>query len=42
VHHIPQVPRRYGWFVGWFYGIALLLTVASVGTDDAEKPAALR
>ena len=22
----------YGWFVGWFYGIALLVTVASVDT----------
>src|SRR6267154_2178417 len=26
------VGRRYGWFVGWFYGIALLVTVASVDT----------
>ncbi len=25
-----NVGRRYGWFVGWFYGIALLVTVASV------------
>ncbi len=27
-----SVGRRYGWFVGWFYGIALLVTVASVDT----------
>jgi amino acid transporter len=26
------VGRGYGWFVGWFYGIALLVTVASVDT----------
>ena len=25
-----NVGRRYGWFVGWFYGVALLVTVASV------------
>ena len=25
------VGRRYGWFVGWFYGIALLVTVAVGG-----------
>src|SRR3954449_8451841 len=25
-----SVGPRYGWFVGWFYGIALLVTVASV------------
>ena len=24
------VGRRFGWFVGWFYGIALLVTVAAV------------
>src|SRR5690349_15224921 len=24
------VGRKFGWFVGWFYGIALLVTVASV------------
>jgi amino acid transporter len=24
--------RNFGWFVGWFYGIALLVTVASVDT----------
>jgi amino acid transporter len=27
-----NVGRRYGWFVGWFYGMALLVTVASVDT----------
>ena len=27
-----SVGRRFGWFVGWFYGIALLVTVASVDT----------
>src|SRR5215475_13486151 len=27
-----SVGSRYGWFVGWFYGIALLITVASVDT----------
>src|SRR6478736_3783911 len=26
------VGRKFGWFVGWFYGIALLVTVASVDT----------
>ncbi len=30
------VGRRFGWFVGWFYGIALLVTVASV--DVAVVP----
>ena len=25
-----SVGRRFGWFVGWFYGIALLVTVAAV------------
>src|SRR5215831_11552470 len=25
-----NVGPRYGWFVGWFYGVALLVTVASV------------
>jgi Amino acid transporters len=25
------VGRRFGWFVGWFYGIALLVTVAVGG-----------
>ena len=27
-----SVGRKYGWFVGWFYGIALLVTVAAVDT----------
>src|SRR5215471_16361935 len=27
-----NVGPKYGWFVGWFYGIALLVTVASVDT----------
>ena len=27
-----NVGAGYGWFVGWFYGIALLVTVASVDT----------
>jgi amino acid transporter len=27
-----SVGPKYGWFVGWFYGIALLVTVASVDT----------
>src|SRR5438128_5109694 len=27
-----SVGAAYGWFVGWFYGIALLVTVASVDT----------
>jgi amino acid transporter len=27
-----NVGRTYGWFVGWFYGLALLITVASVDT----------
>jgi amino acid transporter len=27
-----NVGAGYGWFVGWFYGIALLITVASVDT----------
>jgi amino acid transporter len=27
-----SVGARYGWFVGWFYGIALLITVAAVDT----------
>jgi len=27
-----NVGRKYGWFVGWFYGVALLVTVASVDT----------
>jgi amino acid transporter len=27
-----NVGRTFGWFVGWFYGVALLVTVASVDT----------
>src|SRR5215470_10422228 len=27
-----NVGRKFGWFVGWFYGIALLVSVASVDT----------
>jgi amino acid transporter len=27
-----NVGPKYGWFVGWFYGVALLITVASVDT----------
>ncbi len=36
-----NVGRRYGWFVGWFYGIALLVTVASVDTGVVGYFAAL-
>lgn len=36
-----NVGRRYGWFVGWFYGIALLVTVASVDTGVVAYVAAL-
>jgi len=35
------VGRRYGWFVGWFYGIALLVTVASVDTGIVSYVTAL-
>ena len=35
------VGRRFGWFVGWFYGIALLVTVASVDTGVVTYVAAL-
>jgi amino acid transporter len=31
----------FGWFVGWFYGIALLVTVASVDTGAVTYAAAL-
>src|SRR5512132_688033 len=27
-----SVGPRYGWFVGWFYGLALLITVAAVAS----------
>ncbi len=36
-----NVGRRYGWFVGWFYGVALLVTVASVDTGVVAYVAAL-
>src|ERR1700728_2183886 len=36
-----NVGRRYGWFVGWFYGIALLVTVASVDTGVVVSFSAL-
>jgi amino acid transporter len=35
------VGRRFGWFVGWFYGIALLVTVASVDTGAVTYVVAL-
>src|SRR3954453_11493383 len=36
-----SVGPGYGWFVGWFYGIALLVTVASVDTGAVTYVAAL-
>ena len=36
-----SVGSAYGWFVGWFYGIALLITVASVDTGVVTYVAAL-
>src|SRR3954454_6183724 len=36
-----SVGAGYGWFVGWFYGIALLVTVASVDTGAVTYVAAL-
>jgi amino acid transporter len=36
-----SVGPRYGWFVGWFYGFALLITVASVDTGVVGYVAAL-
>src|ERR1700744_5662232 len=36
-----SVGPRYGWLVGWFYGIALLVTVASVDTGVVAYVAAL-
>jgi amino acid transporter len=36
-----SVGPRYGWFVGWFYGIALLITVAAVDTGVVGYVAAL-
>ena len=35
------VGRKFGWFVGWFYGIALLVTVASVDTGVVSYVTAL-
>jgi amino acid transporter len=35
------VGRKFGWFVGWFYGIALLVTVAAVDTGVVAYAAAL-
>ena len=36
-----SVGPGYGWFVGWFYGIALLVTVAAVDTGVVSYFAAL-
>ena len=36
-----SVGPRYGWFVGWFYGFALLITVASVDTGVVGYTTAL-
>src|SRR3954468_8519435 len=36
-----SVGPSYGWFVGWFYGIALLITVAAVDTGVVGYVAAL-
>jgi amino acid transporter len=36
-----SVGPRFGWFVGWFYGIALLVTVAAVDTGVVTYVAAL-
>jgi amino acid transporter len=36
-----SVGPAYGWFVGWFYGIALLVTVAAVDTGVVSYVAAL-
>jgi amino acid transporter len=36
-----SVGPRYGWFVGWFYGLALLITVAAVDTGVVTYVAAL-
>ena len=35
------VGRRFGWFVGWFYGVALLVTVAAVDTGVVAYVTAL-
>ncbi|MGZ4436564.1 MAG: APC family permease [Nocardioidaceae bacterium] len=36
-----SVGPTYGWFVGWFYGVALLITVASVDTGVVPYTSAL-
>src|SRR6188472_337778 len=36
-----SVGAAYGWFVGWFYGIALLVTVAAVDTGSVGYLSAL-
>jgi amino acid transporter len=36
-----SVGPGYGWFVGWFYGVALLVTVAAVDTGVVSYVAAL-
>src|SRR3954466_11776067 len=36
-----SVGPAYGWFVGWFYGIALLVTVAAVDTGVVSYVTAL-
>jgi amino acid transporter len=36
-----NVGPAYGWWVGWFYGVALLITVASVDTGVAPYVASL-
>ena len=36
-----SVGPTYGWFVGWFYGVALLITVASVDTGVVPYTTAL-
>jgi amino acid transporter len=36
-----SVGAGYGWFVGWFYGLALLITVAAVDTGVVTYVAAL-
>ena len=35
------VGRKFGWFVGWFYGVALLVTVAAVDTGVVSYVTAL-
>ena len=32
-----SVGPRFGWFVGWFYGFALLITVAAVDTGVVDR-----